>query len=152
MWTLCPRASTPKTAQVTANLSPAGARAIAYITDTAVSSRTNVSTMTIADAADVVLTWTLPLRRVNSVFANLDILDPAALKVNKVPFRYSWPQKNRIQSNPFSFHEVPGQVFLALPSKQMKISKNVIKYFWKIYVLASKVIWNIFMSVEKVRC
>ena len=86
---MCPRASTPKTAQVTANLSPAGARAIAYITDTAVSSRTNVSTMTIADAADVVLTWTLPLRRVNSVFANLDILDPAALKVNKGPFRYS---------------------------------------------------------------
>ena len=48
-------------------------------------------------------------------------------------------------------HEVAGQVFLALPSKQMKISKNGKKYVSKINNLASKVIKNIFMSNERMR-
>ena len=33
-------------------------------------------------------------------------------------------------------HEVAGQAFLALPSKQMKISKNGIRYLWKVNNLA----------------
>ena len=48
-------------------------------------------------------------------------------------------------------HEVAGQAFLALPSKQMKISKNGIKYFSKINNLASKVINHIFMWNERMR-
>ena len=48
-------------------------------------------------------------------------------------------------------HEVAGQAFLALPSKQRQISKNWIKYFSKINYLASKVINDIFMSNERMR-
>ena len=36
-------------------------------------------------------------------------------------------------------HDVAGQAFLALPSKQMKISKNELKYLSKINGLTSKV-------------
>ena len=48
-------------------------------------------------------------------------------------------------------HEVAGQVFLALPSKQMKVSNNGIKYLSKINNLSSKVIIYIFMSNERMR-
>ena len=48
-------------------------------------------------------------------------------------------------------HEVAGQAFLALPSKQMKISKNGKKYLSKVNDLASKVINNTFMLNERMR-
>ena len=48
-------------------------------------------------------------------------------------------------------HDVAGQAFLALPSKQMKISKNGIKYLSKINNSASKVIIHIFMWNERMR-
>ena len=48
-------------------------------------------------------------------------------------------------------HDVAGQAFLSLPSKQMKISKNGIKYLSKMNNLAPKVINDIFMSIERVR-
>ena len=49
-------------------------------------------------------------------------------------------------------HEVAGQAFIVLSSKRMKILKKCIKYLSKIYILASKVISDILMSVETVRC